>query len=755
METRANLGRVGHLLAALLLAFLGGLHKAKAEPVPGVERATAEATHRVLSEGQLPEDRRLGELRHLNSHFPFQVPKSLDDWKQRREQIRRRVQFANGLWPMPKLPEPQAVVHGKVQREDYTVERVYLESYPGYYVTGSLYRPVGKSGPFPAVLCPYGHWGGGRFGEHSEEVVKRQIAAGAERYEVGGRSPLQARCVQLARMGCVVFLIDLAGYCDSQQVGSAVIHGLRQPRPEFEEPTEWGFYSTQAELRMVHPLGLQTYNSLCAFDWLASLSEVDPSRMGVTGGSGGATQTLMLGALEDRVASAFAVVMVSTVMQGGCTCENACALRVGVGNVDFAALFAPKPLGMASANDWTRDFHHDGYPELQSLYAMHDASENVKLAALTHFPHNYNYVSRSHMYDWFNQHLQLGNKSPIVEQDFVPFTEQELTVWDAEHPAPRTDESYERELVVKMAQVNSRPIEFEVSSSNDFKELQRVVCGALQVALGEPQQAAKDIAFAEKNKIEQQHYDEILGLVTSAKQGTELPTTILMPNEWNSEFVLWAHGDGKKSLWNDAGAPAGEVQRLLDGGFAVVAADLFQQGEFLLDDSKTAPVQTVDENRPFAPYTFGYNLTLFSHRTTDLLALVSCFSEWKEPRHSVHLLAVEGAGPWAIAARALAGKSVETAAIDTQGFRFARLKSWKDENFLPGAVKYGDLPAMMAMSAPLPLYVTGESSLPEIVTSAYRATGQQDHVELIAKSNVDTVDQLVDVLLQQATDTPD
>ena len=63
----------------------------------------------------------------------------------------------------------------------------------------------------------------------------------------------------------------------------------------------------------------------------------------------------MLCGIDDRPAVAFPAVMVSTAMQGGCVCENCSYLRIGTGNVEFAALFAPKPLGMTGANDWTID----------------------------------------------------------------------------------------------------------------------------------------------------------------------------------------------------------------------------------------------------------------------------------------------------------------------------------------------------------------------------------------------------------------
>ena len=112
-------------------------------------------------------------------------------------------------------------------------------------------------------------------------------------------------------------------------------------------------------------MGLQAWNATRALDFLTSLPDVDAARIGVTGASGGGTQTFILGAIDERPAVLFPAVMVSTAMQGGCTCENADYLRIGTGNVEIAALGAPRPLGMTTADDWTKAMPQTGFPALQ------------------------------------------------------------------------------------------------------------------------------------------------------------------------------------------------------------------------------------------------------------------------------------------------------------------------------------------------------------------------------------------------------
>ncbi len=189
--------------------------------------------------------------------------------------------------------------------------------------------------------------------------MKSQVEAGAETSLINGRYPIQARAVQLARMGCLVFVYDMTGNADSIQI---------EHRPaewsHLDTKQDWGFMSVQADLRLQNMMGLQTWNSIRAIDFLLELDETDPNRIGVTGASGGGTQSMIIAAIDDRITAAMPCVMVSTAMQGGCTCENAPLLRIDQGNIDIAAAIAPRPLGLTAADDWTIELETKGYPDL-------------------------------------------------------------------------------------------------------------------------------------------------------------------------------------------------------------------------------------------------------------------------------------------------------------------------------------------------------------------------------------------------------
>lgn len=251
----------------------------------------------AASTPQQEPDSRLTDLQDLNGTFPFVPSATPEQWARRKAALHRQLLVANGLWPFPtERPAVAATVHGRVEREGYTVDRVFFESSPGLFVTGSLYRPAGITGDArrPAIACPHMHtptdhgpvgcdgqpaqtWGGGRFSDCLEHI-EQELQDGAEDFAVGGRHPLQARCVHLARnMGCIAFLYDMIGaaevlpdeprapylqpndptrtsYGDGSSLSHGLIHRFRTQRAEMSRPDRFGLFSAQAELRLLSAL---------------------------------------------------------------------------------------------------------------------------------------------------------------------------------------------------------------------------------------------------------------------------------------------------------------------------------------------------------------------------------------------------------------------------------------------------------------------------------------------------------------------
>ncbi|MEM7385171.1 MAG: acetylxylan esterase [Verrucomicrobiota bacterium] len=672
----------------------------------------AEAAPRALPAGQLPDDQRLGPLRTLNSYFPFTEVASPEAWAERAESLRRQILVANGLWPLPSATPANAVVHGPVDRDGYTVEKVFFQSFPRHYVTGNLYRPKGKDGPHPAILSPHGHFKDGRFHDHGEAQLRKELDSGAEFHLAAGRHPLQARCAQLARMGCVVFHYDMVGYADSLQIGHRP--GVRE---SMNTATDWGFFSPAAELRLQNMMGLQTYNSIRALDWVASLPDVDPDRIGVTGGSGGGTQTMILGAIDDRPAALFPAVMVSTAMQGGCTCENAPYLRIGAGNVDIAALSSPRPLGLTAADDWTKEIATKGQPALEKLYRMVGHPKRVSVAAYLHFGHNYNALARRAMYQFFNRHLKLGIEEPLVEKELVPLSRTEMSVWNATHPAPSDDEAgdtHERTLLSLMTLESERQI---IASRTNPDTYRQMVGGGWRTILHRNPAHLGKIDFKLVEKEVTPVATIMTGLLSLKEPSEQLPALFLHPGDsWNGEVVLWVTGRGKSHLLKESGAPIVTAASLLEKGYSVMSVDVLKTGEFLKEDQQspgaTALVGKGDKQpwRRFAGYTFGYNHPLFIQRVHDVLSaavFVGSNPDWKTRK--VHLIGTGGLGPVVTAARSLLGNSIGRTLVDSEGFRFHKLTRFDDPSFVPGAVKYDDFPGLVSLCAPHHLSVRGET----------------------------------------------
>ncbi|MCG8600165.1 MAG: alpha/beta hydrolase family protein [Verrucomicrobiales bacterium] len=561
-------------------------------------------------------------LKDLNGFFPFHVPDSLEQWETRADLLRRRVLVANGMFPLPEKTPLNAVVHGKVQRDGFTIEKVYFESVPGFHVTGLLFRPSGEAAKagktYPAVLSPHGH--GGRIYDLGDKKIKEALENGGEKFAESGRNPKIARCVTLARLGCVTFIYDMIDYADNRQLPKGLGHAFREQRPDFEGKESWGIYSTQAELRLQSIFGLQTWNSIRALDFLESLPDVDPGRIGVTGGSGGGTQTIMVCAIDDRPVVGFPNGMVSSSMQGGCPCENASLLRIGTGNVELAALFAPKPQGMTAANDWTKEMLVDGkgFPELKQLYTMYGKPGNVICGDMLRFPHNYNYPTRRMMYEWFNKHLGLGHDTPIVEADFLPLTAEDHAVYNENHPRPEGGEAFERKLTRWLADQS-------------------------------------DASLAALPKMERA---ELVAQAWQILVGIDDPVTVDENATWIS-----SRRESDRTILSISAPP----------------------------EITETPV--VENKREYAGYTHGYNHSVFARRARQVLSRIT---STQRSGNKITIEAAPGTEAFALAATAAAEpESVGQLTLDDDSFRFADLTSYRDPDFIPGAVKYGDLPGLV------------------------------------------------------------
>src|SRR5262245_23725117 len=656
----------------------------------------------AFSGNQKPADPRLGDPRTLDDYAPFVVPKTKEAWEARRKQLREQLLVATGLWPLPEKTPLNEVVHGKIERERYTIEKVFFASMPGHYVSGNLYRPsIRYSNPSPGVLFAHGHWAGGRFHDDGEKAAKASIDAGGEPDMDRGRYFMQALPATLAKLGFVVFHYDMVGYADS----TAIKH-------------REGFTDAEAELRQQSFMGLQTWNSLRALDFLASQADVNAKKLGMTGASGGGTQTFILAAIDDRLASVFPAVMVSTGMQGGCVCENCSHLRVGTGNVEIAGVFAPKPMACSAANDWTKEMMTKGYPELQQLYDLYGAKDKVLVKAWLEYGHQYNVHARQMMYSWFSKHLQ-GKDEEVKEAPFKPVVPpKDLSVYDEKHPRPK-DELDAKQLREAMTKTSDEQMaKLAPKDDASLKEFRRVVGTALRVMVHSelPKEAV----------VRQGPVNALVGLSAMSQavighpdEKDAVPCNVLIGPKGGGKAVVWLHPDGKSSL-TAGGKVTPSVQALTDAGFVVVAPDLLGTGDNAFP--KPFPV-----NKEYAGKTYGYNRTPLANRVADALLAIA-YAKSQKGVKTIHLVGWGEMGVVAVLARALAGDAVTKTAADLNQFRFETVKDTADPMMLPGAVKYGGLPAFLALCAPGEVLAHNHkgTATGRLTKAAYDAAGVAD-----------------------------
>ncbi|MFN7933951.1 MAG: acetylxylan esterase [Bryobacteraceae bacterium] len=346
-------------------------------------------TMAAFSQTPPPLDSRNTDIPHTDTHFSpkafwrYSSHGTLPQWEERKAFLRRQILSAAGLDPLPPKAPLNPIFTKRMERDGYVIENVLLETYPGYYLGGNLFRPLGKKGKFPGILLAHGHADNGRL-ENTELASPPSFG------------------ISMARQGYVVFSYDMVGWNDTKQT----IHEFGGPRELI-----WGF----------GPLGVQLWNSIRVLDFLQSLEDVDPERIAMTGWSGGGTQTFVMTAVDDRVKVSAPVDMVSAVMQGGSPCENAPRMRIDTYNVEIAALAAPRPMIVVSS-PW--DQSRFSQPEINTpirgiyyRYGKPHLFEGVEVEA----QHNYNRESREAVYRFFGKHL-------LNETDATKFQERPMVI---------------------------------------------------------------------------------------------------------------------------------------------------------------------------------------------------------------------------------------------------------------------------------------------------------------------------------------
>ena len=338
-----------------LQAILGPLDLLFSKSGEGTYKIEAYQYHRRTAEdGQK-------HLNRLLSLYP-----TLQNWEKRKSELRECFLSTLGLSPFPEKVTANPLYANKRNLSGYIAENVAIESLPGVFVSGTLYRPLKGKGPFPAVMVAQGHGEIQHYGESS-----------------------QLLSATLARMGAVVFSYDM-----------------------FAKGEEGLQFALEDHQTILAPT-MQTINSIRILDFLSSLPYVDPKRIAMTGASGGGTQTFVMTAIDSRIAVSVPVVMVSSWFFGGCPCESGLPIHScgdwGTNNVEIAAMAAPRPMLVVSdGGDWTANVPEIEFPYLKKVYTLFGKPEMVENVHLIKEGHDYGPSKRQAAYLFLAKQLGLN-----------------------------------------------------------------------------------------------------------------------------------------------------------------------------------------------------------------------------------------------------------------------------------------------------------------------------------------------------------
>jgi dienelactone hydrolase len=520
--------------------------------------------------------------------------KTVAEWEAHKARLRRQILVSAGLVPLPEKTPLNARIFGRIEHDDYTIEKVVLETMPGFYLGGNLYRPAHSTGKHPAVLTPHGHWIYGRL-ENSEGFSGQGLG------------------ISLARQGYVAFAYDMVGYNDTLQ-------------------TEHQFTKPDYQLWSFGPLALQLWDSIRAVDFVSSLPDVDADRIGVTGASGGGTQTFLLAAVDDRIRFAAPVNMVSFIMQGGCKCENAPGLRIDTSNVEIAAMMAPKPMLLVSATgDWTKNVPREEYPAIRSIYELYGKAENLAVVQFE-AEHNYNRKSREAVYAFFGKHV-------LDDSDAAHFKEKQ----------------FEAEPLLSMLAFQGQPLPKNALTQDQifdqWKRTHRASVDSMDPK--SRHELLMDTFHAEwPAKVVAEHAGANIVLSREGR-GDRVPA-VLLPGKGTPAVVV--HPDGSEAARRDA-----RVESLVREGRPVLLLDVFQTG------AATA------KRDPSKEFFLSFNASDDANRVQDILTALAFAS--KEHGGSPELVGIGKAAMWTLYAKALAPIDVPLNA-DTSQLTFS------DQDFL-------------------------------------------------------------------------
>lgn len=376
------------------------------------------------------------------SSLSLRTPLTGNQWRKTLTARRRCWLDMLGLWPRPDRTPLKATVTGMLNRSDYVVEKIHFQSVPGAYVPGNLYRPATIKERLPAVLYLCGH---------SQGKVNPNYQANARWF---------------GQHGYVALILDPIQLGEAQ----GLHHGT------FSQ-NRWDWFS-----RGYTPAGTEVWNAMRALDYLETRSDVDASRLGVTGLSGGGAMSWFLGAADERVKCVAPVCQTGSIEQlvvdratdGHCDCAFWINYQQWC-TPDIGALIAPRALLVAAGTEdtlWRPYAFRDVVHRIRRQYAELGVPDNTVLVEDI-APHGYTPKLRREIFRWFNRHLQHSNEP--VHDDVTDYVEPatNLQVFGGKLPVKDTM----KKIDLLLPRLAGRP---RITDRNSWRKHQRAAMAELR-----------------------------------------------------------------------------------------------------------------------------------------------------------------------------------------------------------------------------------------------------------------------------------
>jgi hypothetical protein len=474
---------------------------------------------------------------------------SLDEWQQRQKKVRETLLDIVG--PFPEKTPLNAKIMRSIERDSFRLEHIVFESQPGFYVTSSLFIPghLKKNRKAPAVIYCSGHSVDGYRSEVYQHVI-----------------------LNLVRKGFVVFAFDPVGqgerleYYDPK-TGKSIVGG---PTTEHSYPGTQAFIAGSSEARYM------IWDGIRAVDYLFSRKEVDPDRIGITGRSGGGTQSAYIAAMDERIYAAAPECYITNFTRLLQTIGNQDAeqnlfneISRGIDHGDLLAVRAPKPALMITT---TRDiFSIQGAMETEKevslvykSYGMEDnfgRSEDDSSHASTR-------KNREAMYAFFQKHL--NNPGNPADEKVKILSTEEMRVTGT----GQVSTSLGGETVFTLNRAESEKLEVKLQSLrlDPEKFAPMAVSSAMRLSGYREPSASDEPVLAGRYRKEGYIIEKYF---VKGEGNYIIPYLLLSPDVKSLKALLYLNPTGKSS----GGSAGGDLEWFVRHGFTVLAPDLIGTGE--------------------------------------------------------------------------------------------------------------------------------------------------------------------------------